>query len=96
MISDKVLDSLSFSVFEGISPRLTFRHNFNLEASGMNPVLGFDGGVLEISLDNGQTYQDILQMGGNFVTGSTPARSAPIAAAPSLVGRLGAATRVAS
>ena len=69
VISDKVLDSLSFSVFEGISPRLTFRHNFNLEASGMNPVLGFDGGVLEISLDNGQTYQDILQMGGNFVTG---------------------------
>ena len=69
VISDKVLDSLSFSVFEGISPQLTFRHNFNLEASGMNPVLGFDGGVLEISLDNGQTYQDVLQMGGNFVTG---------------------------
>jgi subtilisin family serine protease len=29
----------------------------------------WDGGVLEISLDNGATYQDIIAAGGSFVTG---------------------------
>ena len=48
---------------------MTFRHNFNLEASSEDPNLGFDGGVLEISTDGGNTFQDILAAGGSFVMG---------------------------
>jgi len=48
---------------------LTFRHNFNLEASDLDPNLGFDGGVLELSTDGGNTFQDILAAGGGFVSG---------------------------
>src|SRR5436305_9309549 len=69
VVSDKRLDSLQFTFFEGLSPRLTFRQNFNLEASDPNPNLGFDGGVLELSTDGGNTFQDILAAGGSFVMG---------------------------
>jgi subtilisin family serine protease len=69
VVSDKRLDSLQFSFFEGASPRLTFRHNFNLEASSEDPNLGYDGGVLELSSDGGNTFQDILAAGGSFVIG---------------------------
>src|SRR5437867_10763630 len=69
VISDKRLDSLSFSFFEGCCVQLTFRHNFNLEASPNDPNVGFDGGVLELSTDGGNTFQDILAVGGTFVTG---------------------------
>jgi hypothetical protein len=69
VVSDKLLDSLSFSVFEALSPQLTFRHNFNLEASSEDPNLGFDGGVLELSTDGGNTFQDILTAGGSFAVG---------------------------
>jgi serine protease AprX len=69
VVSDKLLDSLSFSVFEALSPQLTFRHNFNLEASSTDPNLGFDGGVLELSTDGGNTFQDILTAGGSFAVG---------------------------
>jgi hypothetical protein len=48
---------------------LTFRHNFNLEASDLDPNLGFDGGVLELSTDGGNTFQDIIAAGGGFVSG---------------------------
>ena len=41
---------------------------FNLEASP-DPNIGFDGGVLEISTDGGNTFQDILAAGGSFVMG---------------------------
>ncbi|HVH90653.1 MAG TPA: S8 family serine peptidase, partial [Candidatus Acidoferrum sp.] len=38
VISDKRLDTTgSLTVFEALSPRLTFRHDFNLEASGEDP-----------------------------------------------------------
>ena len=47
VVSDKVIDSLPFNQFEGNAGQLTFRHNFNLEASDSDPNLGFDGGVLE-------------------------------------------------
>ena len=56
-----------------------FRHNFNLEASDSEPSLGFDGGVLELSTDGGNTLQDVLAAGGSFAMGgynrtiSTPA-----------------------
>ena len=48
---------------------LIFRHNFNLEASDVDPNVGFDGGVLEMSFDGGNTFQDILAVGGSFVMG---------------------------
>ena len=69
VVSDKRLDSSQLNFFEGLSVRLTFRHNFNLEASDQNPDLGYDGGVLELSTDNGNTFQDILAVGGSFVMG---------------------------
>src|SRR5437667_1540876 len=69
VVSDKLLDLPGLTVFEALSPQLTFRQNFNLEASDQDSDLGFDGGVLEISVDQGQTYQEILDAGGSFVTG---------------------------
>jgi hypothetical protein len=68
-LSDKRLDSLSMSFFETGPPTLIFRHNFNLEASDNDPTVGFDGGVLEISTDGGNTFQDILAAGGRFGMG---------------------------
>ena len=53
--------------FEGFMDQLTFRHNFNLEASDTDPNLGFDGGILEISFDGGQTFQYVPPE--SFVTG---------------------------
>jgi len=69
VVSDKRLDSSEFSFFESGPARLTFRHNLNLEASDMDPNLGFDGGVLELSTDGGNTFQDILDAGGSFFIG---------------------------
>ena len=69
VVSDKLLNLPGLTVFEAISQQLTFRHNFNLEASAEDPNVGFDGGVLEISVDQGQTFHDILEAGGIFVTG---------------------------
>jgi hypothetical protein len=59
VVSDKRLDSMLFSFFEGCCPQLSFRHNFNLEASDVDPGVGFDGGVLELSTDGGNTFQEI-------------------------------------
>jgi hypothetical protein len=69
VVSDKRLDSMFLSFFEGCCAQVTFRHNFNLEASDQDPNLGFDGGVLELSTDGGNTFQDILAAGGDFVSG---------------------------
>jgi subtilisin family serine protease len=68
VVSDKRLDSLPLFLFPD-SFSLTFRHNFNLEASSEDPNLGFDGGVLELSTDGGNTFQDILAAGGSFAMG---------------------------
>src|SRR5437868_5638852 len=65
-VSDKRLDSLHFILF---GPQLIFRQTFNLEASSEDPNLGFDGGVLELSTDDGNTFQDILAAGGSFAMG---------------------------
>ena len=52
--SDKRLDSPSIFLSQGGEPvQITFRNNFNLQD-------GFDGGVLELSPDGGNTFQDIL------------------------------------
>src|SRR4029079_10636097 len=68
VVSDKRLDSLHFPV-SGTGVHLLFEHNFNLEASDVDPNVGFDGGVLEISFDGGNTFQDILAVGGSFSFG---------------------------
>ncbi|HLM01809.1 MAG TPA: proprotein convertase P-domain-containing protein, partial [Pyrinomonadaceae bacterium] len=46
----------------GNSPKVIFRHFYNSEN-------GFDGGVLEISI-NGGAFQDIITAGGSFVSGA--------------------------
>jgi hypothetical protein len=94
VVSDKLLDLPGLTVFEALDPQLTFRQNFNLEASDKDPNLGFDGGVLEISVDQGQTYQDILDAGGTFVTGGynrtiSTDRGSPIAGRPAWSGNSG-------
>lgn len=62
MISDKRLDSPSIFLSQGGEPvQITFRNNFNMQD-------GLDGGVLEISIDGGATFQDI-QTRGVFVSG---------------------------
>lgn len=66
VVSDKRLD---WQKTFGPTVQISFRHNFNLEASDVDPNLGFDGGVLEISTDGGNTFQDILDAGGAFVAG---------------------------
>ena len=53
-----------------VSPtaQLTFRNNYNLEASQKHVTTGYDGGVLEIQIGNGG-FQDILAAGGSFAAG---------------------------
>jgi PKD repeat protein len=46
--------------------RLTFRNNYDLEASSGS--LGYDGGVLEIKIGSG-AFTDIITAGGSFVSG---------------------------
>ncbi len=94
VVSDKLSDLPGLTVFEALSPQLTFRHNFNLEASDQDPNLGFDGAVLEISVDQGQTYQDILDAGGILITGGynrtiSTDRGSPIAGRPAWSGNSG-------
>lgn len=81
-LSDKRLDSPAFSFFERCCVQMSFRHNFNLEASAVDPNLGFDGGVLEFSTDGGNTFEEIpasaFLMGGYNRT-ITADRGSPIA-----------------
>ena len=60
VVSDKRLDTPPINLTTN-QARLTFRNNFNFE-------FGWDGGVLEISI-NGGPFQDILAAGGSFVIG---------------------------
>ena len=69
VVSDKRLDGPFVEFVENCCLRLTFRHNFHLETSDVDINLGFDGGVLELSTDGGNTFQDILAVGGSFVMG---------------------------
>ena len=62
MISDKQLVSPNIFLSQGDTPvEITFRNNYNFQDR-------FDGGVLEISTDGGNTFVDILAV-GTFVTG---------------------------
>jgi len=47
---------------------MTFRNAFNLQDEGTASLVGYDGMVLEISV-NGSPFQDIVAAGGSFVTG---------------------------
>lgn len=59
VVSDKRLDSFLIPYFESCCLQLSFRHNFNFDASPKDPTVGFDGGVLELSTDNGNTFHYI-------------------------------------
>lgn len=61
-ISDKYLDSPAGTIDPIGSSALIFWNNYALED-------GFDGGVLEVSTDGGNTFQDILAAGGTFFQG---------------------------
>jgi hypothetical protein len=60
-VSDKQLISPNYPR-GGVTVRIFFRNDFNLQD-------GFDGGVLEVSFDDGLTFRDILTAGGVFVAG---------------------------
>ena len=62
-ISDKQLLSPNIaSLCDAGAVTVSFRNNFNLQD-------GFDGGVLEVSFDDGLTFADVLAAGGTFVLG---------------------------
>lgn len=59
-VSDNALTSPAVLLGAGIN-RVTFRHNYNTEAT-------YDGGVLEIAIGAG-AFQDVSIAGGSFLTG---------------------------
>jgi hypothetical protein len=62
-VSDASLISPPFNV-TGFNKQFQFSHSFDLEF--LSATVGYDGGVLEISI-NGGAYQDILLAGGSFL-----------------------------
>ncbi len=47
---------------------MTFSHYFSFET--FNTTIGYDGGIIEISTDNGATWTDVLSAGGSFTSGA--------------------------
>jgi hypothetical protein len=80
-VSDKRLTSPPVAVTG--PTKLTFRHNYNLEASS---EVAFDAGVLEIAVDDGD-FDDVTTV-GEFVTGGYIDKPVPDAGNP-LGGRTG-------
>ncbi len=66
-IGNTTLDTPTINV-PGAGGQLTFRNLFNMEASGVTPTRGFDGMVLEISI-NGGAFNDITTGGNAFIAG---------------------------
>ena len=66
-IGNTTLDTPTINV-PAAGGQLTFRNLFNLEASGVTPTRGFDGMVLEISI-NGGAFNDITTGGNAFIAG---------------------------
>jgi len=66
-VGDTEMIAPNFVVAPGGS-QVSFQIAFNMEDEVVNPALGYDGAVLEISI-NGGPYQDILAAGGSFVIG---------------------------
>ncbi|MGZ5537627.1 MAG: hypothetical protein ACXWG0_03780, partial [Chthoniobacterales bacterium] len=80
--SDNRLTSPSVAI-PATAPQLSFRHRWNLEE-------GYDGGILEISI-NGGAFTDIVAAGGSFVSGGynetiSTQFSSPIAGASAWTG----------
>ncbi|MFN9730691.1 MAG: hypothetical protein ACK59M_09550 [Pseudomonadota bacterium] len=64
-VSDRTLTMVNaIPVSAGGPTALSFFHRFDTEASTGTPTLGYDGGVLEYSLDGGTTWTDILAAQG--------------------------------
>ena len=61
-VSDSSLETAPFPIVE--NGQLSFVHQFKLEVE--NDITGYDGVVLEISIDGG-AFVDILDAGGSFV-----------------------------
>ena len=64
-VSDSSLETAPFPIVE--NGQLSFVHQFKLEVE--NDITGYDGVVLEISIDGG-AFVDILEAGGSFVGGA--------------------------
>jgi hypothetical protein len=63
-VSDNLLISPAMTLTSS-QAQLSFRHSYDLEVGG--GTTGFDGGVLEISI-NGAAFTDILGAGGSFLS----------------------------
>jgi uncharacterized repeat protein (TIGR01451 family) len=66
VVSDKWLTT-QIAVPAAVESHLKFRQKYDLESG--SGTTAYDGAVLEISLDGGTTFNDILASGGSFVTG---------------------------
>jgi subtilisin-like proprotein convertase family protein len=66
-IGNTTLDTPTINV-PAAGGQLTFKNLFNMEASGVTPTRGFDGMVLEISI-NGGAFNDITTGGNAFIAG---------------------------
>jgi hypothetical protein len=64
-LADKRLTSLTLTY--GAGAQLTFTANYDLEQQ--DGTTAYDNGLLEISFDNGSTFQEFVAAGGSFVTG---------------------------
>ena len=64
VVTDNQLTSPSIAIGSA-NGQLTFRHDYNTETG---QTTGYDGGVLEISI-NGGAFSDIVSAGGTFVSG---------------------------
>jgi hypothetical protein len=71
---------------------LTFRQNFNLQASPTDSNVGFDGGVFELSIPAEIPFKILSPLAGASLAGYNRT-IALIQAAPLLVVKRGAATR---
>jgi hypothetical protein len=60
-VTDNLLDPPTVAIPAGTTAQITLHHTYNTES-------GFDGGVLEISI-NGGAFADIITAGGSFVSG---------------------------
>jgi subtilisin-like proprotein convertase family protein len=66
-VGNTTLDTPTINV-PAAGGQLTFKNLFNMEASGVTPTRGFDGMVLEISI-NGGAFADITTGGNAFIAG---------------------------
>ena len=67
-VSDESLFSPWIQI-NSVSAVLSFRNNFDTEHDPPPAEVFWDGYVLEVSTDGGTTYNDIIDVGGVFVSG---------------------------